>query len=379
MRILYVTDALAIWGGMERVLVGKANALANHDDYEIFVLTVCQGNHPFPFPLDAQVTYVDLNIPFHVQYKYSHFRRILLLRRLHRACREGIRQQLSCIRPDIIVCPRIEFVKDICRVKGDIPLVFESHSSFWTSRFEGAGLLRRLHTWWMNQSAMRAQAVVALTEGDAAEWRKVNQSVFVIPDVVHLNEMESFCDGESKSVIFVGRLSKQKGIGSLLSAWQMVRQRHPDWQLHIYGEKGDLEESLWQQLLEDGHGVNVHPPTPHIMDAYLQCAILLLTSCYEPFGMVLPEAMSCGLPVVAFDCPYGPADIITDGVDGYLIKDRNIKDLVDKVCLLIEIPGLRRQMGRAAIRSSKRYHADRIMPVWYNLFDLFSTKKILGQ
>ena len=225
MRILYVTDALAIWGGMERVLVEKANALANHDDYEIFVLTICQGNHPFPFPLDAQVTYADLNIPFHVQYNYSHFRRIWLLRRLHRACREGFRRHFSIIRPDIIVCPRIEFVKDICRAKGDVPLIFESHSSFWTGRFEGAGLLRRLHTWWMNQSAKRAQAVVALTEGDAAEWRKVNQSVFVIPDVVHLNEMESFSDGESKSVIFVGRLSKQKDIGSLLSAWQMVRER----------------------------------------------------------------------------------------------------------------------------------------------------------
>lgn len=379
MRILYVTDALAIWGGMERVLVEKANALANHDDYEIFVLTICQGNHPFPFPLDVEVTFADLNIPFYVQYKYSHFRRIWLLERLHRACREGFRQQFSIIQPDIIVCPRIEFVKDICRVKGDVPLVFESHSSFWTSRFEGAGLLRRLHTWWMNQSAKRAQAVVALTEGDAAEWRKVNQSVFVIPDVVHLNETESFSDGESKSVIFVGRLSKQKDIGSLLSAWQMVRQRHPDWQLDVYGEKGDLEESLWQQLLEDGHGVNVHPPTLHIMDVYRQCSILLLTSCYEPFGMVLPEAMSCGLPVVAFDCPYGPADIITDGVDGYLIKDRNIKDFVDKVCLLIENPGLRRQMGRAAIHSSKRYHADQIMPVWYNLFDLFRTKQVLGQ
>ena len=115
------------------------------------------------------------------------------------------------------------------------------------------------------------------------------------------------------------------------------------------------------------------------MDVYRQCAILLLTSCYEPFGMVLPEAMSCGLPVVAFDCPYGPADIITDGVDAYLIKDRNIKDFVDKVCLLIENPGLRRQMGRAAIHSSKRYHVDRIMPVWYNLFDLFSTKQVLSQ
>lgn len=379
MRILYVTDALAIRGGIERVLVEKANNLVNHDGYEVFILTVCQGGHPFPFPLDPQVTPIDLNVPFHDQYQYSGVRRMLSLRRLHRDCREGIRRQLSAIRPDVIVCLRIEFVGDISRVKGDTPLVFESHSSFWTSRFEGAGLLRRLHTWWMNQSARKVQAVVALTEGDAAVWRKVNKKVIVIPDTVHLNETGVYSDHYSKSAIFVGRLSRQKDIGSLLAVWKLVRQRQPDWQLHIYGEKGDVDETLWQQLQADGSGISVHAPTANIMDVYQQHAMLVLTSRYEPFGMVLPEAMSCGLPVVAFDCPYGPADIIMDGVDGFLVKDRGIKDFADKVCLLMENQELRRQMGLAAIRSAQRYHSHQIMPAWYNLFDLFGTKQVFGQ
>lgn len=376
MRILYVTDALAVWGGMERVLVEKANLLASHEGYEVFILTVCQGNHPFPFPLDNKVTHIDLNISFYSQYQYSGIRRLLSLRRLHRACREGIRQQLFVINPDVIICPRIEFVKDICKIKGDTPLVFESHSSFWTSRFEGAGWIRRLHTWWMNLSARKAQALVALTEGDAAVWKKVSKKVFVIPDVVHLNETDVFSNHQSKSALFVGRLSRQKDIGSLLTIWQLFFQRHPDWQLHVYGEKGDIEEALWQQLQEVGHGITVHPPTADIMDIYQQHAMLLLTSRYEPFGMVLPEAMSCGLPVIAFDCPYGPADIIKDGVDGFLIKDRNMKDYADKVCHLMENPGLRRQMGEAAILSSQRYRADHIMPSWYKLFGLFSTKQV---
>lgn len=375
MRILYVTDALAIWGGLERVLVEKANYLAAHDGYRIFVLTMCQGEHPFPFPLDNKVTHVDLNIPFYAQYQYSGIYRLLSLRRLHRACRKCIRQQLNDINPDVIVCPRIDFVKDICNVKGDIPLVFESHSSFWTSRFEGAGLLRRLHTWWMNQSAKRAQAVVTLTEGDAAEWRKVNKSVFVIPDVVRVRrELRIENLKLREGAVFVGRLSKQKDIGSLLAIWQMVRQCHPDWQLHVYGEKGDIEESLWQQLQEDSNGITVFPPTSDILNVYQQHAMLLLTSRYEPFGMVLPEAMSCGLPVVAFDCPYGPADIITDGVDGFLVKDCDLKDFADKVCLLIENTDLCRQMGQTAIHSSQRYLADRIMPAWHELFGLLGTK-----
>lgn len=374
MRILYVTDALAIWGGLERVLVEKANYLATHNGNEVFILTISQGEHPFPFPIDNMVTHADLNIPFYTQYQYSGIRRLLSLRRLHRDCRKGIRQQLNYINPDVILCPRIEFVKDICKVKGYTPLVFESHSSFWTSRFERAGLLRRLHTWWMNQSAKQAQAVVTLTEGDAAAWRKVNNHVFVIPDVVHLNEKDVYSNVDAKSAVFVGRLSRQKNIGCLLSIWQLVRQRHPDWQLHVYGEKGDIEEPLWQQLHEEGNGITVHSPTTEILNVYQQHAMLLLTSRYEPFGMVLPEAMSCGLPVIAFDCPYGPADIITDDMDGFLVKDWDIMSFADKVCLLMENQDLRQQMGQAAIRSSQRYRSDRIMSVWQELFESLGPK-----
>ena len=369
MRILYVTDALAIWGGLERVLVEKANYLATHDGNEVFMLTITQGEHPFPFPLDNMVTHVDLNIPFYTQYQYLGIRRLLSLRRLHRDCRKGIRQQLNYINPDVILCPRIEFVKDICKVKGDTPLAFESHSSFWTSRFERAGLLRRLHTWWMNQSAKQAQAVVTLTEGDATVWMEVNNHVFVIPNVVHLNEKDVYSNVDAKSAVFVGRLSRQKNIGCLLSIWQLVRQRHPDWQLHVYGEKGDIEESLWQQLHEEGNGITVHSPTTEILNVYQQHAMLLLTSRYEPFGMVLPEAMSCGLPVVAFDCPYGPADIITNGVDGFLVGNRDIQQFVDKVCLLIENEKLRREMGQNGIKAAERYKEDMIMSLWNNLLE----------
>ena len=101
---------------------------------------------------------------------------------------------------------------------------------------------------------------------------------------------------------------------------------------------------------------------------HVKSSILLMTSLYEPFGLVLPEAMSCGLPVVAFDCPYGPADIITDGVDGFLIEGRDINAYADKVCLLIENVELRKKMGQAAILSAKRYDKTYIMPQWESLF-----------
>ena len=110
------------------------------------------------------------------------------------------------------------------------------------------------------------------------------------------------------------------------------------------------------------------------MEKYKENSMLLLTSLYEPFGLVLPEAMSCGLPVVAFDCPYGPSDIITDGVDGFLIRHRSIEDFADKVCLLIENPELKKMMGQSGVLSAQRYATSRIMPMWKDLFENLATE-----
>ena len=96
--------------------------------------------------------------------------------------------------------------------------------------------------------------------------------------------------------------------------------------------------------------------------------MLLLTSRYEPFGLVMVEAMSCGLPVVAFDCPYGPADIITPGVDGLLVAERSPAAFADAVCSLIEQPDRRLAMGREAVSAARRYRAADIMPRWKQLF-----------
>ena len=115
-------------------------------------------------------------------------------------------------------------------------------------------------------------------------------------------------------------------------------------------------------------GVVIHDATPDIFSKYQESSILLLTSRYEPFGLVLPEAMSCGLPVVAFDCPYGPSDIITDGVDGFLVKGRDVHVFAQKVSALIESQQMRVQMGREGIHSARRYEAERIIPMWVTLF-----------
>ena len=156
----------------------------------------------------------------------------------------------------------------------------------------------------------------------------------------------------------------QKDFDSLLRIWSIIFSRHSDWTLDIYTD-GEVQAP----------GVCVFKPVTNMMEHYCNSSVLLLTSLFEPFGLVLPEAMSCGLPVVSFDCPYGPADIITDGVDGFLIKNRDILAFADRVCQLIEDKELRLRMGQAAVKSAQRYRADVIMPKWKELFESLCRKE----
>ena len=369
MKLLYICDALAIFGGLERVMIEKANWLVEHGGFEVCILTVNQGNHPVCFPLHQDVSHEDLDIRFFEQYHLPFWRRFGRSRQLHRLFCERLKSKIQELTPDIIICTRLDYIRDVIRLKGDIPLVFESHSSCLATRFEGDSLLRRIHIWYLQLAVKKADMTVALTNGDADEWRKLTPKVCVIPNVVHLNESGLYSDCTAKSAIYVGRFSKQKDVGSLLRIWDIVHQRHPDWCLHIYGGYGEEQDSLLTEIKQLDANIQVHETTSDLFEKYKQSSIFLLTSRYEPFGLVLPEAMSCGLPVVAFDCPYGPADIITDGTDGFLISKRSLEEFANRVCQLMDHWNLREKMGKSGMESSKKYAESRIMPLWKQLFD----------
>ena len=192
---------------------------------------------------------------------------------------------------------------------------------------------------------------------------------FVIPNSLPFYPKQaSSCD--NKQVIFVGRFNEQKGLEYLIETWKKVHCRHSDWTLHMYGE-GE-QESMLRQLIQDASlndVVIVHQPTKQIMEKYLECSIFLFTSRFEGFGMVLIEAMVCGIPVVSFDCPWGPADIIKNGEDGFLVEYLNTDEAAQRVCQLIENPNLRKEMGANARKNIQRYDRDSVMKQWSFLFE----------
>ena len=144
---------------------------------------------------------------------------------------------------------------------------------------------------------------------------------------------------------------------------------HPDWTLHIYG-LGDKE--IYQNLAKE-KGVEkkviCHSYAENVYEKYRECSIFVLSSRYEGFGLVLAEAMATGLPSVAFKCPDGPSDIITDGIDGILVENGNTQKLAEGLMYLISNKEERIIYGEKARENMKRYNKDTIMQEWINLFD----------
>lgn len=362
MKIVYLYSSLAIMGGVERVLVDKMNYLVNHG-YEVYMITADQGQHSVSYRVDERIQLYDLQIRFHSQYQYNGWQRLIEGRRLSRLYLQRLREKLEIIKPNVIVCTTSQNVRGLLRIKGSIPLIVESHVNF----IHPDSWHHHIRTLYNNYWIGKAEAVVTLTQGDARNWRRVSRNVHVIPNIVHLNDTGRYSDCTSKRAIFVGRLVEQKGIPDLIKVWKIVNQRYPDWRLDVYGN-GQMDSIPEIKIY-------VHPPTEDIMEEYVNSSMLLMTSIYEPFGLVLPEAMSCGLPVISFDCPYGPADIIEHGKDGFLVASRNEQSFADYVCQLIGSQELRLEMGLQGIVTAHHYQANQIMPQWQSLFSDLTSKE----
>jgi glycosyltransferase involved in cell wall biosynthesis len=219
----------------------------------------------------------------------------------------------------------------------------------------------------------RFEKMIVLTEGDASEWRKYMPRVEVIPNpVTFYPEKVLTHEVTKKRIICVGRLHEQKGFDMLIDAFSLIASKCPQWHIDFYGSGDD--EFLLRQLILDRNlegRIFIHEPSTDIYKEYQASDFLVLSSRYEGFGLVLVEAMSCGIPCLAFQCKYGPADVISDGENGMLVADGQIEDLADKMLWMIEHKEERLRMGEKARMKARNYQKDLIMKRWETLFNSF--------
>lgn len=218
----------------------------------------------------------------------------------------------------------------------------------------------------------RLDAVTVLTEHDRTAYQRAlagsDVRLACIPNCIPPRDAPSAAH-DAKRLVAAGRLTSQKGFDLLLESFAILHAKHPDWTLTIFGA-GPWRQRLTAQRETLGLTCAVDlPGVSRNLDRELAAAsIYVLSSRFEGLPMVLLEAMSTGLPVVAFDCPTGPAEVIEHGVTGLLVPPKDVSGLATALTELIEDPDRRRAMGAAAFESSRRYFMPAVLDSWERLF-----------
>ncbi|MET9832258.1 glycosyltransferase family 4 protein [Streptomyces sp. NPDC006385] len=211
----------------------------------------------------------------------------------------------------------------------------------------------------LRRAYRRLDVLTTVTEADATAYRRRMRlpgvRVEALPNSVP-DPVLPAADGTAKVVVAAGRLGPVKRYDLLIEAFALVAAERPDWHLRIYG-KGDEHARLQELIQRLGLYENVFlmgAAAP--MEAeWVKGSIGVAASDFEAFGMTIVEAMRCGLPVVSTDCPYGPREIIKDGVDGRLVPVGDRDAMGAALLDLVRDDELRRRMGRTAMENARRF------------------------
>ncbi len=374
MKIVYCTPSLYIPGGVERVLTTKVNYLADVAKYDIYIiLTDGEGKEPY-YELSKKVHVINLDINFEELWGMSFIKKGLTYLKKQRVFKKALRDILYEIRPDITVSLLRREINFLCDIKDGSKKVGEMHINKAHYRnFEGKdynwlkGLFAKFWMKELTNNLKKLDKMVVLSEEDRKSWKEVDNIIVIPNPLPFISQKQSSL--ENKQVIAVGRYVYEKGFDMLLECWQAVQSKHPDWKLAIYGAGDTAQYKKQAEALGIDKTCTFNGPTKNIQDKYAESSIYALSSRFEGFGMVIIEAMSCGVPVVSFACPYGPKYIITNASDGFLVENGNTGQLAERICYMIEHPEKRKEMGTNAIATAKRYCIEEIGKRWIKLFE----------
>ncbi len=351
MNICLVISALPA-GGAERIVTSLANYWV--EEGKSVTLITFDSGQPY-YRLDPRVDLQQLDIP--TQGRPLHRAVTSSLKRV-----SGLRKAIRACRPDLVISFLVKTnILTVAATRGmDFPVVVSERNN------PERQVLRPLWEFFRKRAYDRATKVVAPSKG-VLDWFPdyIKKKGLVIPNPVDLPaEIKPRVPGPP-GLIAVGRLDEQKGFDLLLEAYSRIEADFPEWPLVIRGE-GRLRPKL--EALRDELGLQKRVSFPGITAEpgtwVDEGEIFVLSSRYESFGNVLTEAMVAGLPIVSFDCPFGPGDIITHDVDGILLPPENVGDLTSALAEMMRDADLRQRLSLAAQENVRRFDRQTVMQRW---------------
>lgn len=372
MKIAFIISSVCDRGGVERIIIDRANYLAS-EGHEVTIICTAQNKQSgIAYPIDSNINVIVSDMYFCpgctiISNPIGFFRKYLEYRRM---IKSFVNQIICGLQPDIVTMNTYSPV-EIC---SKVPVVVESHS------IRGSEYWNPIKEYALRKIVKKADVTVSLTERDALKWKEARR-VEVIPNFTNVTP-EKICDYSSHKALAIGRLGNQKGFDMLIDAWKIVNRYHQDWILDIFGE-GALKQKLQKRISDNqlGHSVRLCGNTNCVEKEFASHSVFVLSSRFEGFALVLIETITCGTPCVAFDCPTGPAEIITNGDNGLLIpyeklspKER-IEKLAEGIIYMIEHPEERIRLGERGMNSIKQFNRDLIMKRWDDLYSSIITNK----
>ena len=379
MKIIYCTHSTYNPGGMERVLLNKVTYLSALPEWEVSVVTTDQHQRPSFYPFPEKVRMTDLEINYSDDNDKGIWKKITSYLCKRKEHKRKLTALLLKEKPDIVVSlypSESSFIPDI---KDGSKKVLELHfNKFFRIQYGRKGIIGLIDRWRTRQDERIVRSFdkfVVLTNEDKGYWGGL-PNIEVIPNAaIHVSK--NYSEVKNKRVIAVGRLDYQKGFDRLIQAWKLVQHtgRFSDWKLDIFGQ-GEWREMLQQMIDKQGlqNTVKINPPTNAILNEYVHSSLLVMSSNYEGFGMVLVEAMSCGVPVISFDCKCGPKDIIQPGINGLLVPNGDIQALADAMMKVMEDEAYRKMLSLNARKVVDTYSEQAVMAQWIRLFTSITAK-----
>lgn len=365
MRITLIISAL-MPGGAERVMARMANYWSEKNN-EVSMITLDSKSSDF-YELHPNINRYALNVMHESTSLLNAVKNNLLrIKKLRAVIKES--------RPEVIISfMDVTNVLTLLATRGLRLKVIVSErvdpSQHYIGRV-GSSLRRLTYPW--------ATVVVVQTE-HAAQWVKLNMNyhrVMVIPNPIFMDKVSSDTTTlsgvikdykDTRTIVAMGRMCQQKGFDLLIEAFAIANASCPEWRLVIFGE-GQERNNLTSLSKDMGISDKVFMPGLVKNPAHLlqDADIFVMPSRFEGFPNALLEAMACGLPVISFDCPSGPGEIIRNGIDGLLVPSEDVDALANAMKRLMADEEERKRLGARAVEVLDRFGIEKVMKQWEEL------------